>query len=45
MRSFDRLGASPVHRRSFAPVRALLGLSPLLPAACPGGDAHGGVAT
>jgi|KBSSwiStaDraftv2_1062776.scaffolds.fasta_scaffold04330_12 ribonuclease HII len=43
--ALDRLGASPVHRRSFAPVRALLGLSPLLPAACPGGDAHGGVAT
>jgi ribonuclease HII len=43
--ALDRLGASPVHRRSFAPVRALLGLSPLPPAACPSGDAHGGVAT
>ena len=43
--ALDRLGASPVHRRSFAPVRALLGLSPLPPAACPSGDTHGGVAT
>jgi ribonuclease HII len=43
--ALDRLGASPVHRRSFAPVRALLGLSPLPPVACPSGDAHGGVAT
>jgi ribonuclease HII len=26
-----RLGASPVHRRSFAPVRIVLGLPPLPP--------------
>jgi len=26
-----RLGASPIHRRSFAPVRAVLGLPPLPP--------------
>jgi len=31
-----RLGASPVHRRSFAPVRAILGLPPLPPWAKPG---------
>jgi ribonuclease HII len=29
--ALDRLGASPVHRRSFAPVRAILGLPPLPP--------------
>jgi ribonuclease HII len=39
--ALTRLGASPVHRRSFAPVRVLLGLRPLAPwprptAAAPG---------
>jgi ribonuclease HII len=29
--ALGRLGASPVHRRSFAPVRAILGLPPLPP--------------
>lgn len=29
--ALQRLGASPVHRRSFAPVRAALGLAPLPP--------------
>ena len=29
--ALERLGASPVHRRSFAPVRAVLGLPPLPP--------------
>jgi ribonuclease HII len=29
--ALDRLGASPVHRRSFAPVRVILGLPPLPP--------------
>jgi ribonuclease HII len=29
--ALERLGASPVHRRSFAPVRAVLGLAPLPP--------------
>jgi ribonuclease HII len=29
--ALERLGASPVHRRSFGPVRAILGLSPLPP--------------
>jgi ribonuclease HII len=29
--ALDRLGASPIHRRSFAPVRAVLGLPPLPP--------------
>jgi ribonuclease HII len=28
--ALNRLGASPVHRRSFAPVRSILGLPPLL---------------
>ena len=28
--ALERLGASPIHRRSFAPVRAILGLPPLL---------------
>jgi ribonuclease HII len=31
MRALERLGASPVHRRSFAPVRHVLGLPPLPP--------------
>jgi ribonuclease HII len=34
--ALDRLGASPVHRRSFAPVRAILGLPPLPPWPKPG---------
>jgi ribonuclease HII len=29
--ALERLGASPIHRRSFAPVRAVLGLPPLPP--------------
>jgi ribonuclease HII len=29
--ALERLGASPIHRRSFAPVRAILGLPPLPP--------------
>lgn len=29
--ALERLGASPIHRRSFAPVRAVLGLAPLPP--------------
>jgi ribonuclease HII len=29
--ALERLGASPVHRRSFAPVRTVLGLPPLPP--------------
>ena len=29
--ALKRLGASPIHRRSFAPVRAALGLPPLPP--------------
>jgi ribonuclease HII len=29
--ALKRLGASPIHRRSFAPVRAVLGLPPLPP--------------
>ena len=29
--ALERLGASPIHRRSFAPVRMVLGLSPLPP--------------
>jgi len=32
----NKLGASPVHRRSFAPVRAVLGLPPLPPWTKPG---------
>jgi ribonuclease HII len=34
--SLNKLGASPVHRRSFAPVRAVLGLPPLPPWTKPG---------
>jgi ribonuclease HII len=29
--ALERLGGSPIHRRSFAPVRAVLGLPPLPP--------------
>jgi ribonuclease HII len=29
--ALERLGASPIHRRSFGPVRAVLGLPPLPP--------------
>ena len=29
--ALERLGASPIHRRSFAPVRTVLGLPPLPP--------------
>ena len=29
--ALEKLGASPVHRRSFAPVRTVLGLPPLPP--------------
>ena len=36
--ALERLGASPVHRRSFAPVRAVLGLPPLPP--WPNVEAH-----
>jgi ribonuclease HII len=35
--ALGRLGASPAHRRSFAPVRALLGLPPLPPWPRPSG--------
>ena len=31
IRALDRLGACPIHRRSFAPVRSCLGLPPLPP--------------
>jgi ribonuclease HII len=31
LRALDRLGASPIHRRSFGPVRKVLGLPPLPP--------------
>ena len=34
--ALERLGASPVHRRSFAPVRTILGLPPLPPWPKPG---------
>jgi len=34
-RTLKRLGASPIHRRSFARVRAVLGLPPLNPAGAP----------
>ena len=34
--ALERLGASPVHRRSFAPVRTVLGLPPLPPWPKPG---------
>jgi ribonuclease HII len=36
--ALERLGASPVHRRSFAPVRAILGLPPLPPWPKPDAD-------
>jgi ribonuclease HII len=36
--ALKRLGASPVHRRSFGPVRAALGLPPLPPWPDPNGD-------
>src|SRR5262249_2161346 len=29
--AIERLGVSPIHRRSFAPIRAVLGLPPLPP--------------
>jgi ribonuclease HII len=31
LEALKRLGASPIHRRSFAPVRSVLGLPPLPP--------------
>ena len=34
--ALERLGASPIHRRSFAPVRTVLGLPPLPPWPKPG---------
>ena len=40
--ALNRLGASPVHRRSFAPVRVLLGLPPLPPWPRPTAGAPGG---
>jgi ribonuclease HII len=38
--ALKRLGASPIHRRSFAPVRAVLGLPPLPPWPGAEADAH-----
>ena len=39
--ALERLGASPIHRRSFAPVRTVLGLPPLPPWPKPGEFRHG----
>jgi len=39
--ALERLGASPIHRRSFAPVRTILGLPPLPPWPKPGEFRHG----
>ncbi len=39
--ALKRLGASPIHRRSFAPVRTVLGLPPLPPWPKPGEFRHG----
>ncbi len=39
--ALERLGASPIHRRSFAPVRTVLGLPPLPPWPKPGEFHHG----
>ena len=39
--ALERLGASPVHRRSFAPVRTVLGLPPLPPWSKAGGPMAG----
>jgi len=38
--ALERLGASPAHRRSFAPVRLILGLPPLPPWPKPGEGSH-----
>jgi ribonuclease HII len=43
--ALDRLGVSPIHRRSFAPVRALIGLPPLPPWPRPSTGLHRGPET